>query len=184
MKQLIGLVALVYVFTAAGNASQNPAAKPKTALPGEKPASEGAPFIGTAAMDSLAEVELGRLAAQRASSADVKRFAQKMATEHSKALDELKAMASQKNVVLATELDRQHREFRDKLATLEGAAFDSAYMDQMATAHLKSVALFQQEAREGQDHDIKKWAARTLPMLQEHLKAASSLKAAGSRTGR
>jgi putative membrane protein len=184
MKQLIGLVILACAFTWTVVASQEPAAtKPRPAAPGKKPASADAPFIGTAAMDGLAEVEHGRLATQNASSPGVKQFAQRMVDDHSKAGDELKGLASQKDVTLATKLDRQHRAMQDKLAKLKGAAFDKAYMAHMVTAHLQAVALFQQEAKGGQDPDVKAWAGKTLPTLQEHLKMASSINATVSKAG-
>jgi len=135
-------------------------------------------------MDGLAEVELGRLASQNASSPDVKRFAQRMVDDHSKASDELKGLASQKDVALATKLDDQHRAVQQKLAQLKGAAFDQAYMAHMATAHLKAVALFQEEAKTGKDADVKAWAAKMLPTLQEHLKVASSLSASLGKAGK
>jgi putative membrane protein len=180
VRRLIGPLALACAFTWTVIASQEPATKP----PGAKPASADAPFIGTAAMDGLAEVEHGRLATQNAASPDVKQFAQRMVDDHSKAGDELKGLASQKDVTLATKLDDQHRAVQDKLAKLKGAAFDKAYMGQVVTAHLQAVALFQQEAKGGQDPDVKAWAAKTLPTLQEHLKMASSINAAVSKPGK
>ena len=134
-------------------------------------------------MDGLAELEYGRLASQNASSPDVKRFAQRIVDDHSKAGDELKAIASRKDVALATKLDDQHRGMQEKLAKLKGAAFDRAYMAHMVTTHLKAVALFQEEAKAGQDPDVKAWAVKTLPILQEHLKVASSINATLSKAG-
>jgi putative membrane protein len=183
MKQLIGAVALACAFTWSVLAGQEPAATKPRPVPGEKPPSADAPFIGNAAMDGLAEVEHGRLATQNASAPDVKQFAQRMVADHSKAGDELKGLASQKDVTLATKLDRQHRAMQDKLAKLKGAAFDKAYMAHMVTAHLQAVALFQQEAKGGQDPEVKAWAAKTLPTLQEHLKMASSINATVSKAG-
>jgi putative membrane protein len=181
MNQLLGTAALAFAFSSTVIALQEPAGR--SPVPGKKPPSAAAPFIGAAAMDGLAEVEHGRLATQHASSPDVKRFAQKMVDDHSKAGDGLKGLASKKNVALETELDDQHQAVQDKLAKLKGAAFDSAYMAHMVTAHLKAVALFQQEAKGGQDPEIKAWAAKTLPMLQEHLKVASSINATVKKAG-
>ena len=124
-------------------------------------------------MDGLAEVEHGRLAAQNAASADVKQFGQRMVDDHSKAGDELKGLAAQKNFTLPTELDQKHRAMQDKLAKLKGEAFDKAYMSHMLTAHQQAVTLFQSEAKSGKDADTKAWAAKTLPTLQEHYKSRS-----------
>ena len=175
MIQLFRPVALACVFACTAFASQQaPATKP---VRGDKPPTAAAPFIGAAAMDGLAEVEHGRLAAQNASSPEVKRFAQRMVDDHSKAAGELKGLAAKKEVALETELDDQHQATQDQLAKLKGAAFDKAYMSHMVKAHLEAVAQFQQEAKAGQDADVKAWAAKTLPTLQEHLKLASSINA-------
>ena len=183
MRRLIGTVALACAFTFTVVAAQEPA-KSRPPVPGKTPATADAPFIGAAAMDGLAEVELGRLASQNASSSEVKQLAQRMVADHSKAGDALKQLASQKDVALATELDDEHRAVQQKLAKLKGAAFDQAYMSHMATAHLKAVALFQEEAKSGKDADVKAWAAKTLPIIQEHLKVASSLNATINKSGK
>jgi putative membrane protein len=177
MKQLFGAIAVACAcMWTVGAGQQRPETKP-----GAKPASPDAPFIGTAAMDGLAEVDYGRLATQNASSADVKKFAQRMVDAHQKAGDELKGLASRKDVALAEKLDDEHRAMHDSLAKLNGAAFDKAYMAHMVKAHLQAVAPFQQEAKSGQDPDVKAWAAKTLPTLQEHLKTASSINATITR---
>jgi len=146
------------------------------------PASTDAVFMRTAAMDGMAEVEHGRLAAQNAANDEVKQFGQRMVDDHSKAGDELKALASQKSVTLPTELDAKHKAMQDKLSKMKGAAFDRAYMGHMVTAHQQAVALFQKEAGGGKDGEVKAWAAKTLPTLQEHLKSArgTNTKVAGT----
>jgi putative membrane protein len=161
--------------------------KPATqgsAMAASAPAAD-ATFMKTAAMDGMAEVEHGKLAAQQAASSDVKQFAQRMVDDHSKAGDELKALASQKQVQLPTALDAKHKAMQDKLAKLNGAAFDTAYMSHMVTAHKEAVMLFQREAKTGKDADTKAWAEKTLPTLQDHLKMAQdvSSKTAG-KTGK
>jgi putative membrane protein len=183
MTRLIGSVALACAFASGVMAGQEPG-KSRPPVPGKTPPTPDAPFIGAAAMDGLAEVELGRLASQNASSPDVKRFAQRMVDHHSKAGDELKGLASQKDVALATKLDDEHRAVQQKLATLKGAAFDQAYMAHMAAVHLKAVALFQDEAKAGKDAEVKAWAAKLLPTMQEHVKLASALNATINKGGK
>jgi putative membrane protein len=134
-------------------------------------------FMKTAAMDGMAEVEHGKLAAQNAASSDVKQFGQRMADDHGKANTELKGLASQKNVTLPTELDAKHKTMQEKLSKLNGSAFDRAYMVHMVTAHKEAVALFQREAKSGKDAETKAFAEKTLPILQEHLKIAQDLSA-------
>lgn len=188
MKQLIGALSLACWVVATPLAGQTvPPAGPGEAVTPGSHASGGQPakgtaaadamFIRTAAMDGMAEVEHGRLAAQHAANDEVKQFAQRMVDDHSKAGDELKGLASQKNVTLPAGLDAKHQAMQDKLSNMKGTAFDRAYMAHMVTAHQQAVALFQKEASGGKDADAKAWAAKTLPTLQEHLKMARGINA-------
>ena len=129
-------------------------------------------FVREAAIGGMTEVELGRLASDKASSADVKQFGQRMTDDHGKANDELKAWAQQKNVTLPTELDAKHKATRDRLSKLSGAAFDRAYMNEMVTDHQKDVAAFRKASKTLHEPDLKAWATKTLPTLQDHLKMA------------
>jgi putative membrane protein len=55
---------------------------------------------------------------------------------------------------------------------LSGAKFDQAYMRNQIQDHVKTVELFQREAKDGKDEELRKLAEQTLPMLQDHLKMA------------
>lgn len=165
--------------------SQQPEQKPKPTTPAPtapaqaKPTSGSADtsFMRQAAMDGMAEVQLGQLAAKNASSPDVKQFGQRMVDDHSKANNELKSIASQQNVTLPTELDSKHKATADKLSKLQGEEFDRAYMTEMVSAHAQAVSLFQREAKSGKDEATKAFAEKTLPTLQEHHKMAQSIHA-------
>jgi putative membrane protein len=97
-----------------------------------------------------------------------------MEQDHSKANDELKKLAADKGVQLATALDSKHKSKVDKLAKLSGADFDKRYMSEMVSDHKNDVKLFQKEADKGKDADIKQFASKTLPTLKEHLQLAES----------
>lgn len=133
-------------------------------------------FMMKAAQGGMAEVQLGKLATQNASSQAVKDFGQKMVDDHSKANDELKGLAARKNVTLPTSLDAKDQATMDRLSKLTGAAFDRAYMRDMVADHKKDIADFQREASSGADPDVKTWASNTLPTLQQHLQLAQSTK--------
>lgn len=131
-------------------------------------------FVTDAAQGGMAEVELGRLAAKQGQSAAVKEFGQKMVDDHTKANDELKQLAASKGITLPTDLDAESKATMDRLSKLKGAEFDSAYMDDMVKDHTKDVGDFQKEADGGADKDVKAFAAKTLPTLQEHLRLAQA----------
>jgi putative membrane protein len=165
--------------------SQQPQQKPKPTTPAPATTAQAKPtsgsadtsFIRQAAMDGMAEVQLGQLAAKNASSADVKQFGQRMVDDHSKANSELKSIASQQSVTLPTELDGKHKATVDKLSKLQGEEFDRAYMTEMVSDHAQAVSLFQREAKTGKDEATKAFAEKTLPTLQEHHKMAQSIHA-------
>jgi len=132
-------------------------------------------FVMEAATGGMAEVALGKLAGEKASSAKVKEFGQRMVTDHSKANDELKALAAKKNIVLPSSIDAKHQATMDRLSKLSGTAFDRAYVADMLRDHQMDVASFRKEAQSGQDSDVKAWAASTLPTLESHLSAVQAL---------
>jgi len=136
------------------------------------PGSADQTFMIKAAQGGMAEVELGNLAKSNAQSDAVKQFGQRMVDDHTKANDELKSIAAQKNVTLPTSLDAKDQATKDKLSSLHGAAFDKAYMSDMVKDHRKDISEFQKEADNGKDPDVKAFAGKTLPILQEHLRLA------------
>lgn len=132
-------------------------------------------FMNQAAMGSMAEVELGRLALNQAASADVKGFAQQMIDDHSKATGELKQLAQGKKVMLPPEVSPSHKQIMEKLSKLKGAEFDSEYVRAMVEDHVKDVTAFGAVAQNATDADVKAFAAKTLPTLQEHLQMIRSI---------
>ncbi len=136
------------------------------------PGSPDQAFMMKAAQGGMAEVKLGHLATQNAQNEAVKTFGQRMIDDHSKANNELKGLASQKGVTLPSDIDAKDQATYDRLSGLHGAAFDKAYMRDMVMDHRKDIADFQHEADHGRDPDLKTWAGKTLPILQEHLRLA------------
>jgi putative membrane protein len=132
-------------------------------------------FVKKAAQGGMAEVELGELAQQKAASPEVKRFAQRMVTDHTKANDELKQVASEKNITLPQSLDAKDEATKKKLSALSGEQFDRAYMNDMVNDHTKDVSEFKQESTSAKDPAIKNFAASTLPTLEDHLKEARQI---------
>jgi putative membrane protein len=117
-------------------------------------------FMKKAAKGGMMEVTMGQMAEQKAQSDDVKSFGKRMVTDHSKANDELKSIASKKGVQLPS------KEHSIKWTS------DKAYMDMMVKDHEKDLAEFKEEAASGSDPDVKKFADDTAKMVQEHLDLA------------
>jgi putative membrane protein len=129
-------------------------------------------FAQNAAQGGMAEVQLGQLAVQNGSSDQVKQFGQRMVDDHSKAGDDLKALASKENIMLPTSLNAKDQALVNRLQNMKGAAFDKAYMRDMVKDHQEDIAEFQKEAASGSDADLKSFATKALPTMQEHLRMA------------
>ena len=137
--------------------------------------SRDAMFLKKAAEGGLAEVELGQLAQQKASSQEVKDFGQRMVNDHSKANDQLKQVAEQEHVTVPQHLNAKEEATKDRLEKLSGEQFDKAYMNTMVKDHRKDVAEFAHESKMAKDPDVKNFAQQTLPTLREHLKLAEQI---------
>jgi putative membrane protein len=172
-------------------ASQSPPAQPPatpTAAPAQPDmpkapaavkhasASADARFAMQAWEGGMMEVAKGKLAAQKGAHEGVKQFGQKLVDDHAKVNDELKSIASAKNITLPDEMKSPTQPALAKLEKLEGAAFDRAYVEDQVRDHEKTIALFEREVKTGKDAELKAFAEKTLPALKEHLTMVQDLK--------
>jgi putative membrane protein len=128
------------------------------------------------AQANMAEVEAGRLAQTKSQNEQVKTFSQKMIDDHNKALDDIRQLAQTKGVTLPTEPDRMHKAMAARLQRLSGDAFDRAYLSQAGVYdHKKAHALLQRVQSRAKDPELKALAARTLPVVDEHLSTVEQL---------
>ena len=134
-------------------------------------------FIMDAANDSLAEVELGKVAQQNAASEDVKKFAQRMVDDHTKANQELEPIATKLGVTPPKAPEGKHARMVKDLSKKSGVKFDKDYVNDMVKDHKKAVKLFEKKSKKADSEDLRQFAAKTLPTLQEHLKMAQDLQA-------
>lgn len=137
--------------------------------PGEKK------FIQMVGEGGRAEVELGRLAQEKASSDQVKQFGQRMADDHGKAGKELAELASRKGVTVPNEISGEHGRLRDRLARFQGSMFDKQYVKEMVKDHKKDVAEFRRMSKSAKDGELKAWVDKTLPTLEDHLRMVQDL---------
>lgn len=138
-------------------------------------------FAREAAMGGMEEAELGKIAVKNGANDQVKQFGQRMIDDHSKAGEDLKAVAAKKSLTLPTELDAKHKAAVNRFAAMTGAEFDRAYMKDMVKDHESDVAEFRKESTGGSDKEIQGFASRTLPTLEDHLRMArDAAKAVGA----
>jgi putative membrane protein len=133
-------------------------------------------FTSGAATGGMMEVELGNMAAQKASNQSVKDFGKMMVDDHTKANDNLKNIASQKNIDLPASITSDQRKEIDALSKKSGAAFDKAYVNMMVDDHKKVIGDFKKAEGDVSDNDIKNFITNTLPVLQKHLDAIQAIK--------
>ncbi|TPE42677.1 DUF4142 domain-containing protein [Pontibacter mangrovi] len=132
-------------------------------------------FMTKAASGGMMEVELGKMAQEKGQHADVKSFGQMMVTDHTKANDELKQLASQKNVTLPDSMGEKHMDHVKELQEKTGAEFDKAYMSLMVDDHEEDVKMFEDAAENMQDADVKAFASKTVTTLRQHLDRAQQI---------
>lgn len=161
--------------TANMNAAASPAAT-LTPARGVVTGHDDRQFAIDAARGGMEEVELGKLATQKGQNPDVKRFGQRMVADHTKANAELKQVAASKGIELPATVSETQKQDIEKLSKLSGAEFDRQYMAMMVDDHDKDVADFGDEAKNGSDAQIKAFAAKILPTLQEHQRMAHEIK--------
>jgi putative membrane protein len=131
-------------------------------------------FVRKAAEGGMEEVKLGQLAKEKGSNQAVKNFGDRMVKDHSKANDELKNVASKTGVTLRDSMNAKDKALYDRLSRLSGDAFDKAYMRAMIEDHQEDVAEFRQVAQSAKDPDVRQFASKTLPTLEEHLRMAKN----------
>jgi putative membrane protein len=156
-------------------------------------------FVEDLTVAGMAEVELGRMAMERAASAEVKEFGGMMVKDHSKAGDELKQIAMRHSIPLPAALDSPHEELKTKLANLRGAEFDREYMSAMVDGHEDVIDRLQTRASEDRfgdnkgavkpessdnplEADLNQWAAAALPTVRHHLDEAKRINDGLGRT--
>jgi len=185
MRSLVLGSALAFLLAAPASAQLG---NPGFMAPDTKHAAPGVPaknqnnttdalFLKLAGEGGMAEVALGRLADRKAGHDGVRRFGRMMVDDHGKANGRLGALAKSSGVELPKELMPEHQAAHDALEKLSGAQFDLAYIDAQIVDHQKTAQLLQYEIGSGQNAELQRFAAETLPVVLAHLRHAQDLSA-------
>ncbi len=138
-------------------------------------------FVRMAAMSDLFEIQSSQLAGQRSQNPQVKQFAQRMVTDHTKTTNEMKQLMQQagsgplQNMQMPSGLDQKHQALLTQLQQAQGPQFDQMYIQQQVQAHQMAVDMFRNYAQAGDHAQLKQFASQTLPALQQHLQMAQEL---------
>jgi putative membrane protein len=141
-----------------------------------KLSSDDRDFIYKASQDNQGEVDLAKLAEQKASSSAVRSLARSMLQDHEKVQSQLKEIASSSNLTLPTAVPSDIKTKRTELSKLSGADFDRQFIDFVVDAHEKDISAFQKEAqRQDANPKVQKFASSTVPQLEMHLTEARNI---------
>ncbi|OCX50787.1 hypothetical protein BEL04_18815 [Mucilaginibacter sp. PPCGB 2223] len=136
---------------------------------------DDAKFAVEAANGGMAEVMLGKLAQEKSDNAKIKEFGGMMVTDHSKANDELRALAKGKNIALPLVVGADEQKHYDDLNKKTGADFDKAYVSMMVDDHKTDIKHFEDAEKNLKDPDLKAFVIKTLPTLKMHLSSIESI---------
>ncbi len=140
-------------------------------------------FLKNAALDSMAEIEIGRMAQTKASSPAVKALARRIVQDHEQASTQLKQVAERGQADIPATLEGDQKDMVDKMAKLQGSEFDREYVNMMVDDHKKAVDDFRDQSKDNDKPDVQQFASSTLPKLEQHLQEAEQLQARLSNPG-
>jgi putative membrane protein len=132
-------------------------------------------FVQNGLSGGILEVKLGELAMTKASNDLVKKFGERMTKDHAKVNEELTTVAKAMQVTVPDKMNDNHQKEFDKFGTLSGAEFDKAYIDFMVKDHEHDVKMFKKATTEAKNSQLRVFATKTLPGLEEHLKMAKEI---------
>lgn len=204
LKTLVGVSAVAAALLAAAPAYAQAKPAPTAPAAAAAPAATTAPaamskadqkIVMDMAIGNMAEIEAGKMAQGKAQDDKVKAFAQQMIDDHTKALADVQQLATAKGMTMPAALDKSRQAKADKLGAKSGAAFDKAYMAQEGVAdHKKMHSMLASAEKKAKDPDVKALAAKMMPTVEQHLKAAQQMgssksaakddKAAGTAAGK
>lgn len=136
---------------------------------------QDASFAREACQAGATGVEIGKLAARNTSNREVRALAKDISNDHAKADKELGKLFARKGVPPEHELSPDFQHSLDRLASLTGGEFDQAFKETMIEDHERAIPLFQKQAEQGTDPDLRAFAQKQLPYLREHLAMAQRL---------
>ena len=168
------IISTVLFFPSCNNRKESEVAKKETGEPNiaklEIDSIErDADFLVKAAEINLKEIKLGELAEQKGTIADVKEMGRMMKDQHTKSLNDLKALAEKKSITIPMSISDKGQEAFDKLKGKPISDFDKEYCDMMVKGHKEAISKFEKASTKCTDEDIRTWAAEMLPVLHKHL---------------
>jgi putative membrane protein len=142
-------------------------------------------FVTNAAIADMYEIEAGRIASEKAKSADLKAMGKMLVTDHTKMSADMKAAlgSAGANVTLPTQMDERRQGMIDNLKQAPADGFDQVFIGQQVAAHEESLTLHQTYAENGDNAALKALAAKHRPMIEQHLNKVRAMEGKGGGQG-
>lgn len=141
-------------------------------------------FVDFAAQTDMLEAHLGQMAVDQAAGANFKEFAQMLTTDHTNAYQQLSRIAGKAGLTVPKAIDEKGNKMIAPFEKLKGASFDTRFAREMVAGHQKAIDQYKKEVSDGQNADLKAYAAQALPTLERHLQAAKELRSSGKSAGK
>jgi putative membrane protein len=145
----------------------------------KKPAADqpfdDAAFVAMAASSGMHEVELGTIAKEKAKNENVKKFADTMVRDHTKANEELKTAAKAAGIPVPDKMSEKHQKHVEMFKNYKGDNFDADYLKHMVESHTQGLALFKRASKEAKSKELKDFATKFVPAVDAHLGVAKNL---------
>lgn len=144
---------------------------------------DDAEFVKKAASGGMLEVELGKVAKEKSADGDVRKFGDRLVTDHTKANKELVDIAKAAGYTVPTKMMPKHQEHLDMFKKESAKTFDQDFIKHMIKDHEEDIEEFDRASREARNPELKAYATKTLPTLKEHLEMAKKIRDAMTRKG-
>ena len=132
-------------------------------------------FLKKVTNSGMAEIQLAKLAQQKATIDAVKNFAAMLERDHTAVNQEVKNLADQRSVTLPTSISDDKQKMYTDIEKMTGKSFDKDYISMMVKAHTDGISLFEETRSNASDVDVKNFADKTLPALKMHLDSAKAI---------
>jgi putative membrane protein len=132
-------------------------------------------FVAKVVDCNVCEKDLAEKAVKSADSADVRKYAQRLVDDHTKLNVRVGALARDLKIGVVTGLSKDHKEALLKLTTAKGKDFDRAFVRHMVKGHEEAIKMFEAQAKNATNNEVKTFATEALPTLREHLEMARKL---------
>jgi putative membrane protein len=140
-----------------------------------KPSSQDKGFLQRAFQVNQAQIQMGQLAGQRATSDEVKQYANHLAADHTKANDELQQLANSNSIQLSSNLDPKQQAILNRLQKANGKDFDREFLRTQMRIQRQNISMLKNEADKGLNPQFRGWASGRINFIQQNQTTASNL---------